>query len=178
MRETSEIVLENIFQRRSVRIFTGEAVDHSELMTLMKAAMSAPSARNRQPWAFVAITERSILDQLAEGLPKTKMLYQAGAAIIVCGDSSVELQDGAADLWYIDAAACSENILLAVQAMDLGAVWSALYPYEERSGHVAKVLGLPAHIQPFSVIPIGHPAGDEMPKDKFRPERIHWEKWE
>lgn len=177
MQGTSEIVLENIFQRRSVRIYTGETVDRSVVMTLMKAAMAAPSARNRQPWTFIGVTERDILDQLAGGLPKTKMLYQAGAAIIVCGDSSVELQEGAADLWYVDAAACSENILLAVQAMGLGAVWSALYPYEERSGHAAKVLGLPAHIHPFSIIPIGHPAGHEMPKDKFNPERIHWEKW-
>ena len=177
MQGTSEIALENIFQRRSVRNYTGEAVDHGMLMTLMKAAMAAPSARNRQPWAFVAVSERSLLDELAEGLPKTKMLYKAGAAIVVCGDSSIELEEGAADLWYIDAAAASENILLAANSMGLGAVWSALYAYPGRAGHVAKVLGLPAHINPFSIIPVGHPTGEDQPKDKFRPERIHWEKW-
>jgi len=172
-----ETVLENILQRRSVRNFTGEPVESSLLMTLIKAAMAAPSARNRQPWAFIAVTGRSVMDQLACGLPKTKMLYKAGAAIVVCGDSSVDLQEGAADLWYVDAAACSENILLTAQAMGLGAVWSALYPYPERSGYVAKILDLPDHIHPFSIIPLGYPTGEDQPKDKFRPERIHWEKW-
>ena len=157
MQGTSEIVLVSIFQRRSVRNYTAAAVDHGMLMTLLKAAMSAPSARNRQPWAFVAVSERNLLDELAHGLPKTKMLYKAGAAIVVCGDSSIELEEGAADLWYIDAAAASENILLAANAMGLGAVWSAFYAYPDRAGHVAKVLCLPAHINPFSIIPLGHP---------------------
>ncbi|MCX6287942.1 MAG: nitroreductase family protein [Bacteroidetes bacterium] len=173
----SEIILENILQRRSVRNFTGEMVEHSLLMTLLRAAMAAPSARNRQPWTFVAITDRSTMDSLAKGLPFTKMLYKAGAAIVVCGDSTINLQDGATDLWYQDAAAASQNILLAAHALGLGAVWSALFPYEDRSGHVRQIIGLPGHINPFSIIPVGYPTGEDLPKDKFRPERIHWERW-
>ncbi|MCX6284435.1 MAG: nitroreductase family protein [Bacteroidetes bacterium] len=173
----SEIVLETILKRRSVRNFTAQMLDPSLLMTLMKAAMAAPSARNRQPWVFLAITERSVMDSLAEGLPYTKMLFKAGAAIVVCGDSTIELQPGATDLWYQDAAAASQNILLQAYAMGLGAVWSALYPYEDRSAHVRKILDLPAHISPFSIIPLGYPTGEDLPKDKFKPERIHWEKW-
>ncbi|MCX6280508.1 MAG: nitroreductase family protein [Bacteroidetes bacterium] len=173
----AEIVLENIFQRRSVRDFNSRIPDRSMLTLLLKAAMAAPSARNRQPWAFVAITERGTMDSLAHGLPFTKMLYQAGAAIVTCGDSSIEIQPDAADLWYQDAAAATENILLAAHALGLGAVWSALFPYEDRSGHVRKILGLPGHVNPFSIVPVGYPAGDDLPKDKFKPERIHWERW-
>jgi nitroreductase len=173
----SAIVLEIIHQRKSVRNFTGQEVERSALLTLLKAAMAAPSARNRQPWAFVAITGRHTMDSLAAGLPYTKMLFKAGAAIVVCGDSTVDLQSGAADLWYQDAAAATQNILLAAEAMGLGAVWSALYPYPEREGHVRKVLELPGNIHPFSVVPLGHPTGADLPKDKFRPDRIHWEKW-
>ena len=174
---TAETVLENIFRRRSVRNFTGEMLDRSQLTTLMKAAMAAPSARNRQPWAFVAVTDRNTMDALADGLPFTKMLYKAGGAIVICGDSSIELQQGATDLWYQDAAAASQNILLAAHAMGLGAVWSALFPYEDRSGHVRKILGLPMHVSPFSIIPVGYATGEDLPKDKYKPERIHWEKW-
>ncbi|MEI7492424.1 MAG: nitroreductase family protein [Bacteroidota bacterium] len=177
MQGSSAIVLETILKRRSVRNFTAQVPDPSLLMTLLKAAMAAPSARNRQPWAFIAITERPIMDSLAEGLPYTKMLYTAGAAIVVCGDSTIELQAGATDLWYQDAAAASQNILLQASAMGLGAVWSALFPYEDRSAHVRNILGLPAHISPFSIIPLGYPSGEDLPKDKFKPERIHWEKW-
>ena len=177
MKDKLRIVLENIFNRKSVRTFTGEPIDKDNLLVLLKAAMAAPSARNRQPWAFVAITERKILDSLGEGLPYTKMLFKAGAAIIVCGDTTIDLQQGATDLWYQDAAAATENILLATEAMGLGSVWSALYPYPERENHVRKILNLPTPVIPFSIIPIGHPAGKEQPKDKFRAEKIHWERW-
>jgi len=171
------IVLENIHNRKSVRTFTGEPVTKSCLLVLLKAAMAAPSARNRQPLAFVAVTERKILDAMGEGLPFTKMLFKAGAAILVCGDTTIDLEQGATDLWYQDAAASTENILLAAEAMGLGAVWSALYPYPERENHVRKILNLPAPVIPFSIIPIGHPGGNEQPKDKFRAEKVHWEGW-
>jgi nitroreductase len=177
MTDKTSIILENIYNRKSVRNYTGEQVSKACLLTLMKAGMAAPSARNRQPLAFVAITERKILDAMGEGLPYTKMLFKAGAAIVVCGDKKVDLQQGANDLWYQDAAAATENILLTAEAMELGAVWSALYPYPERENHVRKLLRLPVEVTPFSIIPIGHPSGIDQPKDKFKPEKIHWEKW-
>jgi nitroreductase len=177
MTDKTTIVLENIKNRKSVRNFTGEPVTKACLLALLKAGMAAPSARNRQPLAFIGVTERNILDALGEGLPYTKMLFRAGACIVVCGDSTVDLQQGATDLWYQDAAAATENILLAAEAMELGAVWSALYPYPERENHVRKLVKLPPSITPFSIVPIGHPAGQDLPKDKFRAEKIHWESW-
>lgn len=172
------IVLENIHQRKSVRNFTGDPVSKEDLLVLLKAGMAAPSARNRQPWAFLAITERTTLDAMADGLPYTKMLYKAGAAIVVCGDTMVDLQQGATDLWYQDAAAATQNILLAAEAMGLGAVWSALYPYPEREKVVRVLTGLLPQVIPFSVIPVGYPTGEDLPKDKFRAENVHWERWQ
>lgn len=177
MTDKVNIVLGNILSRKSVRNYTGDPVTKSCLLVLLKAGMAAPSARNRQPLAFVVVKERKILDGLGAGLPYTKMLSSAGAAIVVCGDASVDLQPGATDLWYQDAAAATENILLMAEAMGLGAVWSALYPYPEREGHARKMLALPPAVTPFSIIPVGHPSGVDLPKDKFRVEKIHWERW-
>ncbi len=177
MTDKTTIILENIMGRKSVRNYTGEPVTKACLLALLKAGMAAPSARNRQPLAFVAVTERSILNALGEGLPFTKMLFTAGACIVVCGDDSVVLQEGATDLWHQDAAAATENILLAAEGMRLGAVWSALYPIQEREDHVRKLLELPATVQPFSIIPVGHPTGADLPKDKFRADKIHWDTW-
>jgi nitroreductase len=177
MTDKTSIILENIQNRKSVRNFTDEPVAKEILLTLLKAGMAAPSARNRQPLAFVAVTDRLLLDGMGEGLPYTKMLFKAGACIVVCGDSKVDLQQGANDLWYQDAAAATENILLAIEAMGLGGVWSALYPYPEREGHVRMMLKLPPEVTPFSIVPVGHPAGSDQPKDKFRAEKIHWEHW-
>ncbi len=175
--DKTSIILENIHSRKSVRNFTGEPVTKSCLLTLLKAGMAAPSARNRQPLAFVVVTERHKLDALGAQLPFTKMLFKAGAAIVVCGDSTTDLQEGASDLWYQDAGAATENILLAVEAMGLGAVWSALFPYPEREMHVRKILELPVSVSPFSIVPVGYPTGQDRPQNKFRAEKIHWEKW-
>ncbi len=74
-----------IYTRRSVRSFTGDAVSREDLMKILRAGMSAPTAVNIQPWAFVAVTKRETLDQLCDRLPYAKMLDRAGAAIVVCG---------------------------------------------------------------------------------------------
>ena len=177
MTDKTSIILENIRNRKSVRNYTGKPVTKACLLALLTAGMAAPSARNRQPLAFVAVTERHILDALGNELPHTKMIFKAGAAIVVCGDSATPLQEGALDLWHQDAAAATENILLAAEGMRLGAVWSALCPYPDREDVVRRILKLPDNVSPFSIIPVGHPDGEQLPKEKFRAEKIHWEKW-
>ena len=85
MSEKSNPFLDVIFSRKSVRSYTGKVISKSDLEILLKAGMAAPSGRNQQPWAFIAITDPAILGKLAEELPYAKMLPQAGSAIVVCG---------------------------------------------------------------------------------------------
>jgi len=165
-----------IHSRKSVRNFTGESVTAEQLDILLRAGMCAPTAVNMQPWAFVVITKRSMLDSLADGLPFAKMLYKAGAAIIVCAIPEKAF-DKRKEYAIIDCSLASENVLLAAEAIGLGAVWTAAYPYDDRAGHVREVLNIPNDIIPLNVIPIGHPTGEDQPKDKYKPENIHWEKW-
>jgi nitroreductase len=169
-------VLDTIFSRKSVRHFTNEAVTREHLGLLMKAGMAAPSANNKQPWVFIGITERTMLDHLAEGLPYAKMLSQAGGAIAVCGDLS-RIDPNKKDYWIQDCSAATENILLAAEALGLGAVWTALYPYKERYGLVQETCALPEHVIPLCIIPVGFPTGEDQPKDKFKEENIHWNRW-
>jgi len=165
-----------IYSRKSVRNFTGEPVSRENLDKILKAGMAAPTAVNMQPWSFVVVTERKKLDELASGLPYAKMLIKAGAAIIVCAEPKSAFEKSA-DFAVIDASLASENILLAIEALDLGGVWTAAYPDQVRVDHVRKVLGIPKDIIPLNVIPVGHPTGEDKPKDKFKKEKIHWEKW-
>lgn len=168
---------EVIFQRKSVRNYTEKPVDRATLETLMRAGMAAPSARNLQPWAFVAVTDRAVLNQMAEGLPYAKMLEKAPAAIVVCGNLQKAATDVDTNFWVQDCSAAAQNILLAAEAMGLGAVWTAAFPYQERIDVVVKALNLPENVIPLNVIPVGYPAGTDKPKDKYKPENIHWEKW-
>jgi nitroreductase len=168
--------LEVIHNRKSVRNFTGEAVSKQDLETILKAGMAAPTAVNRQPWAFVVVTEPNELRALAKGLPYAKMLGKAGAAIIVCVVPKKAF-DGKPEFAVIDGTLASENILLAVEALGLGAVWTAVYPEPEREEMVRRTLSIPADIIPLNVIPVGHPTGEDRPKEKYRAENVHWEKW-
>ena len=165
-----------IHSRKSVRSFTGEAVSREDLEQILRAGMAAPSAVGRAPWEFVVVTDRPTLDRLREGLPYAKMLDRAGAAIVVCGvPAKAHLQK--VEYAVIDGTCASENVLLAVEALGLGAVWTPAYPYEDRAAHVRATLGIPAEVAPLNVIPIGHPTGADKPKDKFRAENIHWGRW-
>jgi len=119
----SNPVLKTIYNRKSVRLFNDESeVTKEQLEELMRAGMAAPSARNLQPWVFIAITNRSRLDQLANSLPYAKMLFRAKAAIVVCGVPDKSGQDSPEGYWVQDCSAASQNILLAAEALGLGAV--------------------------------------------------------
>ena len=139
--------------------------------------MAAPTAVNKQSWAFVAIDDRAKLDQLGDALPYAKMTKKASAAIIVCGNLQKALEGWEQEFWIQDCAAASQNILLAAESMGLGAVWTAAYPAKDRMATVQNILSLPEHIIPLNVIPIGYPTGIEKPKDKWKPENLHWNKW-
>lgn len=172
----ADAVLENIHSRKSVRQFTSDPVSEKQVETLLRAAMAAPTAVNYQPWRFVVVTERAELDEISEILPYAKMLKQAPLAIIVCGETTW-MGGGENPYWQQDCAAATENLLLAVEALGLGAVWTGVYPNEDLYPKLHDYLNLPSNVQPFCCIPVGHPAGKTEPKDKWKPENIHYRKW-
>lgn len=176
--QQAEIVLNNIHSRKSVRHFTDEKVSKEQLITLAKAAMAAPTARNSQPWQIIAIDDRAVLDSLCEVLPYAKMLKQAPAAMLVCGDMTKAIEGEGRQFWIQDCSAATENLLLAAEGMGLGAVWTAVYPDNERLEGVYKVLNLPSYIIPLNVIPIGYPTGEDMHKIKWNEESFHYNGWE
>ncbi len=169
--------LKIIHQRKSVRHYTEQKVSKEQLETLVKAGMAAPTAMNKQPWTFVVVKDRQNLDSLASYLPTKKMLTTASAAIVVCGDMNQALKGEGQPYWIQDCSAATQNILLAAESMGLGAVWLGIYPSEKNVNAVSECLDLPAHVTPLCVISIGYPVGDEKPKDKWKPEKLHWEKW-
>jgi nitroreductase len=156
--------------------FTGQSVEKEKLDKILRAAMAAPTAVNKQPWSFVVVTERKTLNTLRDGLPYAKMLGQAGAAIVVCAIPA-RAYDGMVEFAIIDSSLAGENILLAAEALGLGATWTAAYPYKDRMDVVRRALSVPESVIPLNVIPIGYPTGADKPKSKYKPENIHWEKW-
>ena len=167
----SKAVLENIAERKSVRKYLNKSVEEDKIDAMVKAGMAAPSGMDRRPWEFVVVTDREALDSMAEKLPYAKMLTNAPLAIVVCGDTT------RSSYWYLDCSAATQNVLLAAEALGLGAVWTAAYPYEDRIDVVRQNTGLPENIVPLCVIPIGYPDGPQKAKDKFDLQRVHRNKY-
>lgn len=167
--------LEVIMTRTSVRQYTDRPISAETIDTLLRAGMAAPTAGNKQPWKFVVVTERALLDSLAAG--NWRMAAQAQAAIVVCGDTENVFPEEGRDYWVQDCSAASENILLAAHAVGLGGVWCGCYPISERVSKVQKLFGLPSSIVPLSVLVLGYPDGEQTPKDKYKPENIHYNRW-
>ncbi|MHB1654072.1 MAG: nitroreductase family protein [Desulfitobacteriaceae bacterium] len=166
--------MEAILRRRSIRKYTSEPVPDDLINVLLEAAMSAPSAHNEQPWHFIIIRDRKTLDEIPTFHPYAQMLKGASVAIMVCADLNLEQSPGRA---VLDCAAATENILIAAQERGLGAVWTAFYPDAERSQTVRSLLEIPNHVIPVALIPVGFPAEEKPPIQRFDPSRIHRDLW-
>ena len=181
----TDAVMDNILSRKSVRSYTDQKLTEEQINTLLRAAMAAPSGSNIQPWSFVVLTDASEYDTIFAGNFNMDKFKQSAAVIVLCADTTVTRtpRDGGAPVvrpngtWRDDLGAATENLLLAAESMGLGAVWTASYPYKDRYMPPKTALGLPDTVIPYSIVPVGYPAGDEQPKDKWDPARIHYGRW-
>jgi len=166
--------MQAILSRRSIRRYTDKPVSDEVVEQLLKSAMSAPSAGNEQPWHFVVIRDRQILNEIPKIHPYSGMLKEAPLAILICGDESLQKYKG---YWVQDCSAATENLLIAVNALGLGGVWLGVYPIEDRVVGIRKLLGMPESVIPFALISIGYPAEQKPPADRYDESRVHHDRW-
>jgi len=163
-----------IYKRRSIRKFTPEPVNKSQIRELLRAAMAAPSAGDQRPWEFVVITNRKLLDAVPSLHPYSKMIKEAPAAILVCGNMRKQKHGH----WDQDCSAATENLLLAAANMGLGAVWLGVYPVADRVEGLSGLFKLPKHVIPLSLVPVGHPAETKSPcGDRYDETCVHSNYW-
>lgn len=163
-----------IMSRRSIREFEPHSLSPDDVDAILRAAMAAPSAGNQQPWRFVALNERAVLDAAAETTPYGKMLRTAPFALVVAADTR-ELKH--AGMWQQDCSAAVENALLAVNALGLGAVWLGYWPKMERVTPLKELLGMPEGVEPLAVLAIGHPAEEKPPAQRYDASFVHLNRW-
>lgn len=176
--EGNNAAIKNIMTRTSIRAYEAKPVEAEKLDQLLRAGMAAPSAVNKQPWDFIVVQRSELLKELADSLPNMAMAAKAPLAIVVCGNMQKTMEGQASAFWIQDCSAAAENILLAAHALGLGAVWTAVTPDMQRTQAAKTVLDLPSYIVPLCVIPIGYPAESPSPKDKWKPENVHYDGWE
>jgi len=166
--------IEAILSRRSIRKYIKKHISKKLIKELLEVAMSAPSAGNEQPWHFIVINDTQILSQIPTFHNHADMLKEAALAILVCCDKNLEKHKG---MGIQDCSAATENILIAAQAKNLGAVWLGVYPRKERIDGLMKLLKIPDYIIPISLISIGYPAEKKPRVNRYNQSRVHYDLW-
>lgn len=163
--------MKEIFSRVTVRKYQEKPVETEKLERLLRAAMAAPSAGNQQPWQFVVVRDRALLDQLAQASPYAKPLLGAPAGIVVLSRTQGLRFP---DYWQQDLGASTQNLLLEAEHLGLGAVWMGIAPLEDRMEAVKKTLGLGEDVQAFALVAVGYPQEKAAPHDRYDPSRVQW----
>jgi len=158
--------LEAIRRRRSVRKYTGDPIPREHLEVIVDAGRLAASGSNNQPWDFIVVTDRAMIDQLKIA---SQWMEQAGAIIAV-------VLDPESRWWLEDGSAAVENMLIAATALGYGSCWLEGYtlPREEE---FKALLDVPGEKRLLTLVPIGVPV--EWPTQDKKPlsQVIHWEKY-
>lgn len=175
--EIKESTIDDIMTRTSVRAYSDRAVGEETVDTLLRAAMAAPTAGNKQPWRFVVVNDKSTLQKISEDFNTMTMAKDAQLAVIMCGVPAETFPGEGQGYWVQDVSAATENLLLAAHAMGLGAVWCGIYPLSERVSKFSTMLNIPSDIIPMACVCIGYPVGETIPKDKWKPEKVRYNSW-
>lgn len=159
-----------ILKRRSIRKYKRDALTDDIVRKIVEAGMAAPSAGNLQSRYFYAVRNADLKKRLASISLSQAFIAEAPVVFVICADLRIEREYGArgTDLYaVIDCAAAVENMLLTATSLGLGTCWVGAFD----EAKVSKLLDMPRHLRPISIIPCGYP--DEVPEI---PGRMSFEK--
>lgn len=164
-----------IRNRRSIRRYTDQPVTEEQINILLQAAMATPSACDCRPWEFVVVRDKERLAALAKVHEYAGPAAACSVAIVICAVPA--RGENCPGYFPQDCGAVAQNIWLQATELGLGMVWCAIHPSKKSEANAAEVLGTPEGIVPFALLCIGNPAEQPQPRDRFEPDRIHWEQW-
>lgn len=171
-----EQILKN---RRSIRSYTGNSINHDTLQRIVKAGAFAPSSYGQNPVEFVVVEDKAELAAVARakriGAPSVR---EAAAAIVVIADTSK------GELWIEDASVAAGYILLAAEDLGIGACWNQIRDRDGQrlsaSDEIKQILGIPSQYEVLCVIALGHKAENKAARTEREmkvQQRTHFEKF-
>jgi nitroreductase len=182
-------LMQAIVTRRAVREYNDMPVEQARIEQCIHAASLAPSAMNRQPWAFAVLTDPERIEDHARRAKlwllknlKTNPALASLKPLLEKPDYSV--LHGAPVLAFIlatshepqtaeDCCLAAQNFMLAAREEDLGTCWIGLARDWFNQPAVKKELHLPEKYQVVAPIVLGHPK--HWPSSPARhPVEIHW----
>ncbi len=166
--------IKSIYTRRSVRKYTDKEIPKDIIEKILKAGFSAPSAANQQPWHFIIIDEKNILNKIPGFHKRAEFITKAKKAILVCADKKLEKFK---NYWPVDCSAATENMLIAARALGLGSCWVGIFPQENRIKELKNIFKLPDSVIPFSIVSLGFTNENQEGVNRYNEDRIHYNKW-
>lgn len=161
-----------LLKRRSIRKFKDVPISNEIIEELLHAGMSGPSACNRQPWEFYVVQNKIKLKEVTKASLFSR--HKPSIAIVVCGHLSRFLPSTLSAYWMQDCSAATENILLRVTDLGLGAVWCGLYPQKNPTDRIKKILNLDDKLIPMALVLIGYPDQELEPRDQYDSKKVHY----
>lgn len=176
--------LEAIYQRRSTRSYADRPVDHPTIMTLLEAAVHAPTAIHLEPWAFVVVQDRVLLERICERAkslastpygalhrkladPAFHIFYNAGTLIVICAKRLGPFVT--ADCWL-----AAENLMLAATASGLATCPVGFALPALGDPEIKLALGIPPEVDAVAPIIVGYPAATPPRSPRRPPEVLSW----
>lgn len=168
-----------IFTRRSICSFIKEKkVESEKIELIIKAAMQAPSSCNKQPWEFLVLDDKDVINSIAPLDRHFSLAAKAPLVIIAMGNEKTSYKGENGALWYpLDVSAATQNILLQAAKLGLGGVWIGSYPDEVRIKGLQKHFNIPEHIIPFAVIAIGYSEESNKFVNRYDSTKVHYNKY-
>ena len=152
--EDSDVVLDIIKRRRSVRRFDGATIPKDAMEQILEAGRWAPSGANAQPWRFIVVTEKETLKSIAEccyyKVFKSRHVGEASAAVVICADPEAGSQT-----YTLDAAIAGTNMTLMATSLGIGSCW--IGAFEEET--MKKMMRIPEHLKIIALIALGYEIG-------------------
>jgi nitroreductase len=188
----SEIVLECIRERQSIRNFADRPVPESMIQTIIRAGIEAPTAGNIQPWQFVVVIDPGLLKRISDfcrGVlmanlaaypgeigaryrtlldnPDFNLFYHAPVLVMVIGDEK--------DPHHLyDCTLCAGNMLLAASSLGLGGCWLATADVVDQSPDLMAELRIPEHHGIVAPLIFGYPAPRQPKKPERKEPKVIW----
>jgi|SRR6056297_2659073 len=165
--------LETLRRRRSIRLFTDDPLSDEQIRQLEESLLRSPTSRSRNPWHFIKIDEKTLLEQVSRAKQHgSAFLAGAAVAFVICGDETVT------DVWTEDCSIAAITLQYMAETMGLGSCWAQirLRDHDETASaeaYLRDLLDIPDHIRIASVIGIGYPS--EM-KEGHPEDELHWHK--
>jgi nitroreductase len=159
--------------RKSVREFKDIEIPESKIESLLKAGMQAPSVNNQQPWNFIVVNDRVILDELSKMSRGSWPLGTSPIAIIPVMLETIK----SPKMRTQDMSAATQNILLEAVEQGLGGVWIGVHPIDERVKFVSQLLHTPEDVTPFCIIALGVPKNKAEIIERYDSSRVHYNSW-